>query len=276
VNVTPARSGEAGIADAVRQQAPGPGGVGRALEDDGIAGHEGRGQGSTAKGEREVEGHDHSPHAVRLEDGAVVRTPVGQRIVGQGEVVALVALELGRVAGEEVRRLLRLAERLHAVLADLEGERRSDVVDPFLDQLRGSPDEPQTLLVRGHAPGRKCLLRRRHGALDVVGVPDRKVAKDHALIDGAAVFGGLLDLDVLTVEEHRMGGSEAGPDFSQGLFEAGVHLLRGIEHGRVGEFEGHDHSNSMSRRSITASASIRSSSSIKRRPLPASPDRRRP
>ena len=58
-----------------------------------------------------------------------------QRIVRERHVVALPALELGRVAREEVRGLLRLAERLHAVLADLERERGGDLVDALLDEL---------------------------------------------------------------------------------------------------------------------------------------------
>ena len=56
-------------------------------------------------------------------------TDVRQRIVRQLVLVAAVLLEVVGVVPEEIDRLLRLAERLHAVLADFERERGRDFVD---------------------------------------------------------------------------------------------------------------------------------------------------
>ncbi len=131
--------GEARVADAVGEEAPGPRRVGRALEDDRVAGDERRGHGAAGEGEGEVEGRDHRPHAVGLEDGAVVGAVAGERVVGQDVVVVPVPLVLRGVAGEEVGRLLGLAERLHAVLADLQGEGGADRVDALLEERRDAP-----------------------------------------------------------------------------------------------------------------------------------------
>ena len=59
-------------------------------------------------------------------------TTLRQRVVRQLVLVAAVLLEVVGVVPEEVDRLLRLAERLHPVLADLEGECRRNFVDARL------------------------------------------------------------------------------------------------------------------------------------------------
>ena len=250
---------EAGVADAVGEQAAGPGGVGRALEDDGVAGHEGRGDGPPGEGEREVEGHDHRPDAVRLEDAAVVRAVAGQRIVGQRQVVAVVALELGRVAAEEVRRLLRLAQGLHAVLADLHRERGADPVDPLLEEGRDAPDQPDALgraasrASREGAPSRRPPRgrRRRHrpagsGRADapVHGAVLRRTSARPATSRPSMCIAWVAP---------RPARSSARAASKRACISSGR-----IEHRRVGELEGHGHSSSASRRSISARASPRS------------------
>ena len=255
---------EARVADTIRQQATGPGCIGRTLENDGVAGHEGRGHRSPSEGKGKIEGHDHPPYAMGLEHGTVVGTVGGQRIVGQGEIVTLVAFELSRVSGKEVRGLLRFSQRLHAVLAHLQSQGGADVVDPLLDQRCGSPDESDPLGVRGHAPGRKRPLCSRHRTVDIRGFADRKVPEDQALIYGAEVLGGPLALDVGAVDVHRVGGPQAVSRLGESSLEVAVHLFRGIEHRGIRELERHDHSNSVSWRSISASASIKSSSSMTR------------
>ena len=180
---------KARVADAVGEQPTRPRRGGRALEDDGVAGHKRRGHRAAAEGQGEVERHDHRPHAVGFQDAAVVREEIWQRIIRQDTIVALVLLVLRGVTGEEVRRLLGFAERLHAVLADLERERGPDGVHPLLDERGGSPDETDPLLVRGHPPGGKGPFGGGHRALDIRGPADRETTQHQALIDGAAAVG---------------------------------------------------------------------------------------
>src|ERR1700757_3525404 len=68
------------------------------------------------------------------------------------------ALEVIAVGYEEIRRFLRLAERLHAVLPHFESEACGGVVDALLDQLA---DPPQQLCTGFH----RSLLPRRPGAV---------------------------------------------------------------------------------------------------------------
>ena len=133
VHVVEDAGGHARVADAVGEEPARPRRVGGALEDDGVAGHERRGGGAGRERDREIERRDDGPHAVGPHHALVARDEDVRRVVRQVELVALVRLEVVRVDLEEVHAFLRLAERLEAVLADLEHEGRRDVVDPLLE-----------------------------------------------------------------------------------------------------------------------------------------------
>ena len=100
---------QSGIADAVGEQAPRPGRVGGAFHDDRVAGdHRGR-RGPAGQREREIEGRDDGPDAVRAQHASVARHETLERVIRKFDFVALVRLEVIRIAAEEIHRLLRLA-----------------------------------------------------------------------------------------------------------------------------------------------------------------------
>ena len=90
-----------------------------------------------------------------------------QRIVRQGVVEAGVPFEVVGVVAEEVHRLLRLAQRLHAVLAHLERERRGDFVDALLHDVGDPPQlaralrPPASRARPGRPPAPHASPRRR-------------------------------------------------------------------------------------------------------------------
>ena len=156
---------QARVADAVGEQAARPGRVGGALEDDRVAGHERGGGRARRERDREIERRDHGPDAVGPHHAPVARDEDVRRVVRQLELVALVRLEVVRVDVEEVHAFLRLAERLEPVLADLEHERRRDLVDALLeDAARPCASARRASPCRRRArPGRRAARRRaRH------------------------------------------------------------------------------------------------------------------
>jgi hypothetical protein len=245
---------EARVANAVGEEAAGPRRVARALEDDRVPGDERRRDRAPGEGEGEVEGRDHRPHPVGLEDRAVVGAVAGERVIGQDVVVVPVPLELVGVAGEEVGRLLRLAERLHAVLADLEGEGGRDRVDALLEEGRHALHEAHALGRGRGPPAREGRLRRGHGPVHVAFVPEGEAAEDEPAVHRAALLVRPRGGHVPAVEVHRVGGAQARSYLRERRLEAGVHLLRGIEHGGVRQLEAHGHSRDVRRRSSRASA----------------------
>ena len=80
----------------------------------------------------------------------------GQRVIEAG-----VLFEVVGVVVEEVDRFLRFAERLHPVLADLQGQRRGDVVDALLHQVADLAQQARALGDRECAPGRDTPRARR-------------------------------------------------------------------------------------------------------------------
>ena len=105
-------------------------------------------------------------------------TVVLQRIVRQRDVEAVVRLEIVGVEVEEVGGLLRLAQRLHAVLADLERERRGDVVDArSIDQSRDLLQQAHALGDGGAAPAGNAACAAANAAFDVLGVGERELAR---------------------------------------------------------------------------------------------------
>ena len=101
---------------------------------------------------REVERADDREDAVRPQDRAGVDRAVAE--VAHRVVVAAVVLHRLGVVADEVRRFLDLAERLDAVLADLESHHRGLVHEPVADQLGGASQDREALRPRRRGPGR--------------------------------------------------------------------------------------------------------------------------
>jgi hypothetical protein len=173
---------QARVTQAVREQPTGPGRVRRTLEHDRVAGDERRGGRPARERERKVERRDDDPRAVGLHDRAVVARVAAQRIVGQAMVEAL-TLVVVAVMREEVGRFLRLAERLHAVLADLERERGRDVVDALLDLRRDGAEQAAAFDDRRAAPAREGRVRGAHRAVGVGGGAVGEAAEQDGAVD---------------------------------------------------------------------------------------------
>ena len=211
----------------------------RAFDDDGVAGDERGGSRAAGKRERKIERRDHDPGAIRPHDAAIARHDVRQRVVRQLVLVVTVLLEVVGVVPEEVHRLLRLAERFHAVLADFERECRGDFVDARFHDVRDTAQQAHSLAGRCGAPGRKRLVRGVHGGASVLlgrhgELPELDVAVDRAAA-GHVVRGGR----VRAIQEQRVTPAEHGAHGGQRSIEALVHLRRRIEHRGVGEAEAH-------------------------------------
>ena len=155
------------------------------LDDDRVAGHHRRARRSGGERHREVERAD-----------TTAKTPCGRRIervwtavvaeVVHRVVVAVVVLHRLRVVADQVGRLLDLAERLDAVLADLDRHRGRVVHQAVADQLRGATQDRRGAPPGGRGPGRLRGAGGRDGVVDVGGRALRERAEEEVAIDRRA------------------------------------------------------------------------------------------
>ena len=164
----------------------------------------------------------------------------GQRIIRQRVVEAALALEVVAVGVEEVGRLLRLAERFHAVLADFERERRGDVVHALLDELADTSQQSRALGRCGPPPlrpGGVCGAQRLVG---IRGAGRRECSDLELAVRGTLGAQQLARAPLLAGDVQRVARAELVPGARHTGLEAFVQLLGRAEHGGVGELETHE------------------------------------
>ena len=154
-------------------------------------------------------------------------------------IEAAVLLEVVGVVVEEVDRLLRFAERFHAVLADFERERGGDVVDALLHQIAGLAQQRGALRDGQRAPRGIRLVRGLHRRVDVLRVGEREFAEHEVGVDGTVLGRPFRRFAIHAVHEQRMALPEHRFETRQRSFELRVHLGGRVEHRRVGQAETH-------------------------------------
>ena len=222
------------VADALGQQPAAERGVRCRLEDHRVAGHQRAAAGSARQREGEVEGRDHHPDAVGLEDAGVV---VLGRLLQHRPDEAVVAFHLVAVPADQVGSLLDIAQRFQAVLADLQRHGRADIHQAVADQISRAPHDGDTFLPGRRAPAGRGSARRGQclGGLLARALLER--AQQPVAVDGAAILEGLLSPAFLAVDEHRVVGSEIALDAFDGFVEGLVQLGVGGRKGGVGDLE---------------------------------------
>ena len=223
------------VAHRLRQQATAPWRGGRGLEHHGVAGHQCGARGSAGQRQGKVERRDHDPGTVRFQHTRVLADESRQRIAGHGPHESVVRLHLVTVVGDKVRRLLRLAQRLHAILADLERKHGTESVDAFLDERDDTPQHAHAFLPRQPRPRGKRALRRRDGGLRVHVLPCLEAAERDARIDRTR--GGELArrAHVLSADQHRVLAVQLLPHLPHRGIEPRMQLRRRVEHRRIGQ-----------------------------------------
>jgi hypothetical protein len=165
---------------------------------------------------------------------------VRQRVVGQGVVESPLLVEVVAIAIEEISSFLHLAKRLHAVLADLECDRGTDVVNALFDDLAHAPQQVAAIGRRSASPARKSGFGCGHCLSNVLPAGDRETPQDGVRIDGADIVPQGIAADVFAVDVVGV----VPPEFLASLLERSleslVQLRWRVEHGRVGEFERHE------------------------------------
>ena len=207
----------------------------RGLEDDRVAGDQRGSRRARRERHREVERADDREHAVRPEDRAGVDGRVAE--VAHRVVVAVVVLHRLRVVAQEVGRFLDLAERLDAVLPDLDrhvGGVRHQVV---ADVLRRATDDREPLAPGDCGPGRLGGARCGDCGIDVRGRPGRKCAHEKVAIDRRARLELVRAIAPLAVDVVLVMPAELGLRLGDGRLESGVQLLVVGAQRRVGDLD---------------------------------------
>ena len=202
---------DVGLEQVLRRQRRG----GRRLEHDRVAGQQG-GAGRTGRQRhREVERADDREDAVRAEDRAGVDRGVAE--VAHLVVVAVVGLHRRGVVAQQVGRFLDLAERLDAVLADLERHVRGVLHQPFADEVAGALDDRDALAPRDRGPGglggsggRRRRRRRRPRC------PCANVPSTMSRSIGERDLEGPVAIAPLAVDEVAVVAAEARPRLRRG------------------------------------------------------------
>ncbi len=213
--------GDAGGAHRLEEALAGDRGVGRGLVDDRVAGHERAAGRPAGQGEGEVERADDAPHAVRPQDRAGMDGLVAE--VAHHVVEAVVALHHVARPADEIGRLLDVAERLEAVLADLHREQGAELHLPLADRVGDLAEERHPLLPRATAPGRERLAGGRDRVPDVLPRPLRERAHDRpvdrrALLERAVAvaLGAADEVAVMARRAASDGRSRARPRTGRG------------------------------------------------------------
>ncbi len=107
-----------------------------------------------------------TPHTPNGRSTLRVRSRVGELVHVDGE--AVVALHLGAVVADQVRRLLHVTEGLEPVLPDLGAHQAGELVRPLADEVGRAAQHRDPLLPRHVAPRAGLLGGRAHGVVDVL------------------------------------------------------------------------------------------------------------
>jgi len=118
---------------------------------------------------REVERRDHHPDTMRAQTAHVRGLIALERITRHGEDEPLVSLHGIAVVADQVGRLLHVAQRLQAVLADVERVGGRKGVHALLDQVHDLPEQADPVLPLHPAPDRKGCSRGRDGIQSIPG-----------------------------------------------------------------------------------------------------------
>src|SRR6266498_5276821 len=226
--------GQAGVAQALVQLRAGERALRRGLEDHRVAGHQRAAGGPRGQRHREVERADHRPDPVGPQHaaGVLVRGEL-PHLVGE----AVVALHLVAVVADQVGRLLHVAERLEAVLADLHGHQGGQLVGAVADQVRRAAQQGDAVPPRRARPGREGGPGRRDGVVDVALAGLVEAAEHKAGVVGAGEGEDGAVVARLAVDVDREGGPQPGPRGAHALLVGGVQLLVVGRQGGVGDAE---------------------------------------
>ena len=154
-------------------------------------------------------------------------------------VKSAAALEFIGIAAEEVSGFLRLAECLHAILADLQRQCRGNTVDALLDELRDALQQLDARRQRAAPPRRPGALRRLHRRFNIGRAGQRERAQYLALIGRIAGFSQRARVVIGAIDVERLPGAQLGLGQAHRGFIAGVQLWRRIEHRGIGQLETH-------------------------------------
>ena len=195
----------------VDQQHAGQARLRRRLVDDRVPAEQGAGHHAHRQGGREIERRDHAEHADRpqLQRRRLVRK-------GAAHVAreAAVGLHLVAVIGDQVVRLLGLAHRLDARLADFEQAGDAEIVFAPRQDFGGAAQHPHPLRPRRARPGRERRPRRRDRPVDGAGRRLDEPADRDTVVDRA----GFLVAPALLV---RPAGDAVGMEPAEPLPELG-------------------------------------------------------
>ena len=227
--------GKARVAEGLHQRdrAHRPGA--RGLEDDRVAGHQRRGRRTARERHGEVEGADDGEDAVRPQDRAGPDGGVAERVERPIEV--RLALGRVRVVADEVGALLDLAERLDAVLADLDGHQAGVLHLALADQLRGAAQEREALGPAERSPGRLRGARRGDRVADVLARGRRETADEDVGVDGRAQLEGRVARALAAADDVRVVLTEASAGTFQAALESGMQSLVVRAERRVGDLD---------------------------------------
>ena len=187
------------------------------------------------EGHREVERAHDPEHAVRPQDRPGVDGRVAE--IAHLDVVAVVLLHRVAVVAQQVGRLLDLAERLDAVLADLEAHDRGLVHEAVADELGRAADDLETIAPGSRGPSRLGGTSRGDGVVDVLGRAGRERPDDEVAVDRRghverrrAIAPGAIDVVSIVAAEAR-------PDPRRRLLEPAMEVLVVGAEGRVGDLD---------------------------------------
>src|SRR5262249_9752169 len=141
--------------------------------------------------------------------------------------VAVIVFDGLRVIVDEVRRLFRIAERLHAVLADLDAHQRRDFVAPRANVLGGTAHRCYALLPGKRRPLALRSLCRSYRAVDLRRARAAKRTEDDLAVDRRTHFhdrafaghGRAVDVGMLHETEPGADRLERRIEFAMDLIE---------------------------------------------------------
>ena len=134
----------------------------------------------------------------------------------------------------QVGALLDLAERLDAVLADLDGHQARVLHLALADQLGGAAQERQALGPAERSPGRLRGARRGDRIADVLARGRREAADEDVGVDGRAQLEGRVARALAAADDVRVVLTEASAGTVEAALESGMQTLVVRAERRVG------------------------------------------
>ncbi len=229
--------GESGVAEAIDQQARNPGRIGGGLDNDRVAGHEGRARRAASEGKREVERADDEPDAVGAQHGNVGRIVVGQRVFAEGLDVAVVGFHLVAGVINQVGGLLHVANGLHPVFAHFQRHSGAQAKQPFFDESGRFAQQGDPLLPGSAAPHREGLARSGQCLAGVLRVAFLHQGQHHVGIDRGTVLELFIRKNIPAIDEHGILPAQTGFLPGQRQVIAVMQFFGRVEHGGIGKFE---------------------------------------